>query len=150
MEKVWEKKWIQIGPPEFKESIAYSDENVQEIGGNMGLKLRRERLKLGIISINMLAAKTWNEVVHGELKVEEKGKERVEWAGNQYLRWKEKERKQWQRRRYHNIKGNVVQMNRNRERSGQKQSKCCYSWIKAAFSFPISTDYRGDTEFSKF
>ena len=35
----FEEKLFQTRSAEFKESTAYSDENVQEIAGNMGLKL---------------------------------------------------------------------------------------------------------------
>lgn len=85
MEKVWEVKWVQLGPAEFK---AYSDENIQEIVRNMDLKLWRERLKLGVISIKVVSLqRAWNlfkknwglrrRVKKGRMQLKEKRKEAV-------------------------------------------------------------------------
>ena len=96
-----------------------------------------------------LASKTWNEDVQEELKIEEKCTERIESSWKLIFKVKVKReeavtsgitppREMW------------FKMNTNRGRFGQRHSKGCYSWITAAFSFPVFTDYRENAEFLNF
>lgn len=135
MEKVWEIKLVQKGHVEFKGSTAHSDEKVQGIVGNMNLKLRREELKLGVISIRVVSCKE-PEMQLPKLNWRLR---RVKKKGGKQLNEKRKEAVTEEVAPQHQEEN--VQSNKNRKKFGKTQSICCHTWCKAEVSFPISTDY---------